>query len=588
MPDPIAKQPLPWSRFLRQVVRLVGPYWSSEQKWQVRGATLLLLFLTVAQVGLTVWGNYWNRALFDALEARSVRGVLIQIGVFVLILAISIAVTAAHLLAKRWLQRDWRAWLTRELIGRWMAEGRHYRLLFTAGEHDNPDGRIAEDIRIATESAVALAHTLVYSVLVLGLFIDILWAVSGAIRLPGTSLQVPGYMVPLAFLYAGLGSLLGWMFGRPLVRTTNALQTAEQDFRFGLARSREHAELIALMHGEARERIGATRRLAQILRNWDRQSLAYMGIVSFSTAYGALLPVFPILIAAPQYIVGAMSLGALMQAAQAFQRVTAALSWPVDNLGEIARFRASADRALSLYEDMLRLDAETRSATGPRIELGQALRPRIQIEDLCIAEPTGRVLFDHLNLEIRRGEWVLIAGDPAVTGALFKVIGGLWPWGRGRVLLPQNAVMLFMPQHPFLPEGSLREALCYPDAPDAFGDDAIRRALECAGVAWLAPRLEERDNWEQVLPLRAQQRLGFARALIKRPGWLFLEEATGSFDPKSERRMLEMLRHELPDAAVVSISFHPGLEPLHDRKIVLNRLAEAKYLPLHEPAQAPA
>jgi putative ATP-binding cassette transporter len=563
---------------VRQVLRLAGPYWSSARKAKIRGATLLLFLLTVAQVGLTVWGNYWNRDLFDALEERSVRGVLTQVGVFALIFALSIGVTAAHLLVKRWLQLDWRAWLTERLIGRWMAEGRHYRLLFSAGEHDNPDGRIAEDIRIATESAIALAHTLVYSALILGLFIDILWSVSGSLRVPGTSIEVPGYMVPLAFLYAGLGSVLGWMFGRPLVRTTNALQTAEATFRFGLARAREHAEAIALMHGEPRERTGATTRFAQIVRDWDRQSLAYMGIVSFSTAYGALLPVFPILIAAPQYILGAMSLGLLMQAAQAFQRLTSALSWPVDNLGEIARCRASADRVLSLYEDMQWLDTEARSPDQHRIAITQSSQARLVIEDLCIAEPSGQILLEHFSAEIRRGERVLIAGDPAVTSSLFKVIGGLWPWGTGRVVLPRDGGILFMPQRPFLPEGTLREALCYPRPPAASGDKSIHYALECAGVAWLAPRLDERDNWEQALPLRAQQRLGFARVLLQRPGWLFMEEATDAFDPKGERLILEMLRHELPDTAVLTISFHPGLERLHDRKIVLNRVREARFL----------
>jgi putative ATP-binding cassette transporter len=166
---------------------------------------------------------------------------------------------------------------------------------------------------------------------------------------------------------------------------------------------------------------------------------------------------------------------------------------------------------------------------------------------------------------------VLVTGDPAVTSSLFKVIGGLWPWGGGRVLLPDDGGLLFMPQRPFLPEGTLREALCYPRPVQAFGDEVIRYALECAGVAWLAPRLDERDNWEQALPLRAQQRLGFARAVMQRPAWIFMEEATDAFDPRGERLILEMLHHELPDAAILTISFHPGLEPLHHRKLVLNR-----------------
>jgi len=560
--------------FLRRALRLAAPWWSGERRWRVRTAALALLLLTIGQVGLTVWGNYWNRALFDALEARSVAAVLVQVGVFALIFAISIAVTAAHLLIKRWLQLDWRGWITDRVIGRWMADGRHYRLLFTAGEHDNPDGRIAEDIRIATESAIALAHTLVYSVLTLGLFIDILWNVSGTVRIPGTGMTMSGYMVPLAFLYAAAGAALGWLLGRPLVRTTNALQTAEASFRFGLARSREHSEAIALMHGEPMERSGAATRFRQIMRDWDRQSLAYMGIVSFSTGYGALLPVFPILVAAPQFIAGAMSLGLLMQAAQAFQRVTSSLSWPVDNLGEIARCRASAERVLSLYEDMQALDSQARDEHAERIRIERDGQARLAVHDLTIAEPSGQVLLEGFSLEVRRGERVLITGDSAVTSALFKVLGELWPWGRGRVLLPPQGTVHFMPQRPFVPEATLREALCYPQPVTAFSDGCIHYALECAGLAWLAPRLDAHENWEQVLPLRAQQRLAFARVIMQRPAWLLMEEATDAFDPRGEQLMLEMLRHELPDTGMLTISFHPGLEGLHERKVVINRKTE--------------
>jgi putative ATP-binding cassette transporter len=560
------------------VLRLAGHYWSSEGRWRVGGITSLLFLLTLAQVGLNVWGNYWNRDLFDALEARSMRGVVVQVAVFAAIFVTSIAVTAAHLLVKRRLQLDWRAWLSERLIGRWLENGRHDRLRFSAGDHDNPDARIAEDIRIATESAIGLAHTLVYSLLNLALFVWILWSVSGSMVAPGTSIQVPGYMVPLAFVYAGVGGALGWLLGRPLVRSTDALQSAEASFRFGLARVREHSEAIALAHGESIERSGAAARFARIVRDWDRQSLAYMGLVSFGTGYGGLLPVFPILIAAPQYITGAMTLGALMQAAQAFQRLTSALSWPVDNIGELARCRASAERVLSLHEGMERLDLEARAPDAHRIALGRCEGRRLVIEDLCIADPSGLIIVDGFDAEIRRGERVLLTGDPAATSSLFKVIGGLWPWGSGRVLLPEDGTVLFVPGRPFLPEGTLRAALSYPRPSDAFGDDAIRHALECAGIEWLAPRLDEHDNWEQALPQRAQQRLGLARVLLQRPAWVFLEEATDAFDAEGERLILEMLQRELPDITMLTISFHPALERVHQRRIVLNRAREKKYL----------
>ncbi|OIO00647.1 MAG: ABC transporter [Desulfovibrionaceae bacterium CG1_02_65_16] len=560
------------------MLRLAGSYWNGKRRVKAWSATLLLLLLTIGQVALTVWGNYWNRALYDALEQRSVRRVLVQVAVFALILVSSMVVTAAHLMVKRWLQVDWRAWLTERLAGNWMGEARHYRLLFTQGEHDNPDQRIAEDIRIATESAIGLAHSLTYCILTLGLFVDILWSISGGIDVPGTSVHIPGYMVPLAFIYAILGSVFGWTFGRPLVRTTNALQTAEATFRFGLSRVREHTEAIALMRGEPRERAASSSRFRQIIHEWNRQSFAYLGLISFGTVYGSLLPVLPILVAAPQYISGAMSLGALMQAAQAFERLTSSLSWPVDSIGEIARCRASADRVLSLHEDMQKLDAATKTPDKPQISLERSGQGNLIIEDLCIAEASGRILIEHFNVAIQRGERVLVSGDPAVTGALFKILGGLWTWGGGRVSLPGEGDMLFIAQRPFLPEGTLREAITYPRAPEDFAEADLLRALECAGVNRLAPRLDETDNWEQSLPPRVQQQLGFARVLLLRPAWICMEEATDAFDPGGERQILEMLHRELPDATLLNISFHSGLEPLHSRTLQLNRMNETKVL----------
>jgi putative ATP-binding cassette transporter len=344
----------------RRFLRFAVDYWNNDgNKWKVRSASLLLLVLTVAQVGLAIWISYWHRDLFDALEKRHHAELLRLVSIFVLIFILTMAVTALHLTVKRWLQLDWRRWLTGLLLDRWLAHARHYRLQLIGGEHDNPDGRIAEDVKIATETAIGLAHSLLFSVLILGSFVDILLSVSGSMTLPGTSVSIPAYMVLMALLYAGVGSVFGLMLGRPLIRSTIRLQTVEANFRFGLAQMREHSEAIALRNGGASERHQAGLLFADVGLGWNRQTMAYLGIVSFSTGYGTLLPVFPILIAAPQYIAGVMSLGVLMQAAQAFHRLTSALSWPIDNLGEIARCRASVDRVITLCEGMERLDRET-------------------------------------------------------------------------------------------------------------------------------------------------------------------------------------------------------------------------------------
>ncbi len=559
-------------------LRLAKPYWCSERRWLIGTASGLLVLLTLAQVGLAIWTSYWQRALFDALEQRSLQALLTQVLTFALIFILTMLVTALHLHIKRWLQLDWRQWLTRRLLDQWLLHSHHYALQYIPGEHDNPDGRIAEDIRIATESAIGLAHSLLYSLLILGSFIDILLSVSGSLSIPGTALVIPGYLVLLAFLYAGTGSVLGLLLGRPLTTATNRLQTVEANLRFGLARAREHSESIALMQGEPLEWRHANQLFRDVGRGWNRQTLGYLGIVSFSSGYGTLLPVFPILVAAPQYIAGAMTLGVLMQAAQAFQRLTSALSWPIDNLGELAKCRASSDRVATLYQDMLLLEERARQPMEHRIERREGAAHRLELRDLCLANPDGQVLLDHLDLRVQRGERLLISGEPAVTIALFKAVAGLWPWGSGEILLPAEDHLLFLPQHPYLPDGSLEAALSYPHPVGHFSRAELHHALECAGLCWLAARLGETDQWDHVLPLRAQQRLGLARLLLQRPAWIFLEEATDAFDARGEDAILDMLRRELPDATLLSISFHSGLEHHHTRKLVLNRQAEPRVL----------
>ncbi|MDR0702438.1 MAG: ABC transporter ATP-binding protein/permease [Azoarcus sp.] len=553
--------------------RLAAGYWNNRgNKWKVRGATLLLLSLTLAQVGLAIWINYWNRDLFDALEDRLLSELARLAAVFALIFALTMAVTALHLHTKRWLQLDWRRWMTGLLLDQWLERSRHYRLQLIAGEHDNPDGRIAEDVKIATEVAITLVHSLLFSILILGSFIDILLSVSGSATLPGTAIAVPGYMVLMAFLYAGVGSGLGLLLGRPLVRTTNHLQTVEANLRFGLAQVREHAEAVALMHGGQCERRRAERFFADVGAGWNRQTWAYLGIVAFSTGYGTLLPVFPILIAAPQYIAGIMSLGFLMQAAQAFQRLTSALSWPIDNLGEIARCRASIDRIISFREDMKQLEREDReNGHGEnRIELHRAHKAELEIRRLHLDNAVGQPLLADLNLTVRHGERILISGDPSITVALFKAVAGLWPWGHGEISLPAGRDIVFAAQRPYLHAAPLREVLAYPHTSAQYEEAAFHWALECAGIGWLQSRLDDWEDWARALPLRAQQRLGIARLFLQRPQWIFLEEAADAFDTRDERTAFELLHRELPNTALLNISRHKArTEGFYNRHLAL-------------------
>lgn len=304
----------------------------------------------------------------------------------------------------------------------------------------------------------------------------------------------------------------------------------------------------------------------------------------FFTGYGTLLPVFPILIAAPQYIAGAMSLGLLMQAAQAFQRLTSALSWPVDNLGDLARCRASIDRIVALYQDMEALEQRgwDNHSGGEHIQLCHSHHPELNIRKLRLTTPSGQLLLEDFDLHVRRGERILITGDPGVSISLFKAVAGLWPWGQGEISLPEGRDMMFLPQRPFLPEGTLRAVLSYPHDAGHYSTACLHRSLECAGIAWLAPRLDDSEDWGRSLPLRAQQRLGMARLFLQQPGWVFIEEATDAFDLKDEVCTMEMLHHELPNSTLLNISLHNGLFHFYDRKLVLKRHREAPPLPRAE------
>ena len=555
----------------RQFLDLAGPYWNSEDKLTVRLRTLLLVFLTVCQVTSPIFINLWSKELFNALEQRSLEQFLAMILYLAGILCFAMAVTACHMVVKRRLQVHWRQWLTRRVLDSWMSKGRHYQLKYLPGDHDNPDGRISEDIRNATEAAIDLAHSLLYSLLLLVSFTQILWTLSGVltIRLLGLELGLPGHMVFIAFLYAGAGTTAALLVGRPLVKAANKRQTNEANFRFGLVRMRENSESIALMHGETDERRRLRNLFTGVIAAWDRQTAALARVFLFSSGYSVLATGFPILITAPRYITEQVTLGELMQIAQAFQQMTAALSWPVDNLSKAAEWRASVERVLALQNAMDDLDWDGACNEDGRICLARGTRPVLAFRDLCIANPDGTVVVSGLEAEISRGEKVLIADDAGGSLKLFKVVAGLWPWGAGRIELPDDDHIAFLPERPYIPIGSLRGVLSYPLDPETYPTERYVAVLRRVGLGHLEGRLREQTAWEQILSPPEQQTISFARQLLARPAWIFLEHATNSLSPKGEEEMMSLLEQELPEATVLTIGHNPALEAFHQRKLTL-------------------
>jgi putative ATP-binding cassette transporter len=538
-------------RFLWRFILFALPFWSAEHKWMNRGRLALVAALTVAQVAVQVGLNRWSAQLYNALEARHLQAFLQQIVTFVLLLLASIAVFSISLYIRRRLQFAWRVWLTRTTLSVWMAEGRHYQLGLIAGDHDNPDGRIAEDIRVTTESAVDLGQSLFYCILLLGTFINVLWTLSGVVHVDigGTVIPIPGFMVFIALIYSAIGTSMALWAGLPLVGASNLRQTVEANFRFGLARAREYSESIALIGGDADERTHLLDLLRGVRRGWESQTYGLVRIIVFTTAYSVLANPFPLLVAAPRYILGYITLGTLMQMAQAFSQVTAALSFPVDNLSGIAQWRASVERVMALQDA---LDGLQEELGENRIEVRHE-GSSLQLAAVRVMEHDAAPLMREITAEIGPGEHVLIEGDTQVCHKLILAVDGLWPWGTGKVTLPANANIFIASDRPYLPVGALGEVVCYPLAHGECVPDDINSALCRVGLGEWAGRLGVVGSWENVLSAAQQQRLSFARILLHRPDWIFLAEATNALDAAAQCEMAELLMTELPSAAVVAV-----------------------------------
>jgi len=559
---------------LRDALSLAAPYWRGEDR--VRAWLLLagVIGLNLALVALNVVLSYWGREFFNALQERDgaaywqlmVTWRMTETGMmpgFVSIGTAWVLVTVYQLYLRQALQIRWRAWVTERQLAAWLADRAYYRVALI-GSTDNPDQRIADDIRLFVDDSLTLGLGLLRSVVTLFSFVIVLWSLSGPLEVWGVS--VPGYMVWAALLYAVAGTWLAHVIGRRLIGLNFAQQRAEADFRFALMRLRENAEGVALQGGEAVEQAGLLARFGALIGNWWSIMLATKQLTFFTSGYNQAAVVFPYLVAAPAYFAGRSQLGELTQTAGAFTEVQQALSWIVDNYRGITEWRATVERLTGFQEA---LEAARRSATlGVQVSRGAG--PGLVLDDVSLALPDGRVLLEHADLTVAPGERVLIGGaSGSGKSTLFRGLAGIWPHGSGVVELPQGARPLFLPQRTYLPLGTLRRALCYPGAVADCLDAEVRAVLEDVGLGGLADRLDETDAWAQRLSGGEQQRVAVARALLLKPDWLFLDEATASLDPESEARLYELLIERLPGAAIISIAHREAVARFHGRRVVL-------------------
>lgn len=562
------------SGFLLDFLRLSLPFWQSENKAVIQRLTLMLFGLTVLQIVIAVVITEWSADLFNALENRSMSGVLTQVGLIILIFVGNIAVTVTHFKIKRKLQLDWRNWLTTKLIAQWMNEGRHYLVTHiqqNQNSYNNPDGRIAEDVRIATESAIDLAHSLIFCSLLLISFTKILWSLSGVVTLNLGFFEMPiyGHLVWLALLYATGVSILGWWIGKPLTQATDVRQTVEANFRFGLVNARENSLAISLVHGEHTEQNRFYGLFADIIEAWQRQTNAWSHILMFTSGHSVLLMAFPILVSSPRFVLGSITLGGLMQSAQAFQQMTSALSWPVDNMAKIAEWRASVERVLGLVHSLDKLEMEIVNRDPHRIQRVKTDKNVLKLRKLCVVRLDGVVCVDKLDIQIKAGERILVTGNAFTGSKLFKAIVGFWPWGEGLIELPADDVC-FVPPRPYLPMGTLRQAICYPLQESDINQIELEEKLELVGLSELRAMLDDEvESWDTAFSREQQQRLGAVRLLLQQPKWILLQQSFDSLDSDGEIAILRLICQELPKSAILTITHESRAEAFHQRRIVL-------------------
>jgi putative ATP-binding cassette transporter len=557
-------------RTLPNAWRLIRPYWVSEDRLAGWGLLVVVISLTLAMVYINVLFNQWNNAFFNALQERNQAEFLHQlirvcwlIGLFILL-----AVYQHYL--NQMLEIRWRRWLTDRYLRAWLADGAYYRMQLVARETDNPDQRIAEDVHLLISQSLGLFMGGLRAVVTLATFVAILWGLSGTMTVPigDTTLTLPGYMVWVALLYATLGTWVTDWIGRPLVRLNYDRQRAEADFRFSLVRFRENSEGVALYHGEADELRGFRDRFHAIVTNWWGIMRRQKRLTYFTAGYGQAAWIFPSVVAAPRYFRGELPLGGLMQTIGAFNQVQDSLSFFVQSYKEIASWCSVVERLAGFDRALQRVRAQATADAG--IQRTAHGAPHLAIAGLDLHLPDGRPLIAGVNLTVRAGDTVLLGGaSGSGKSTLLRAMAGIWPFGSGGVRAPQDARVLFLPQRLYLPIGTLRDAVCYPMPAGGIDDGKLREALQAVGLDQLAGRLDEVGHWTQQLSPGEQQRIAFARALVQKPDWLFLDEATSAVDEVTESRLYRLVREHLPGTTLFSVGHRATLRAFHERHLVV-------------------
>jgi vitamin B12/bleomycin/antimicrobial peptide transport system ATP-binding/permease protein len=569
-----------FAQFARRAWALSHPFFNSDDRWRARALLAAIIALNLGAVYMLVLINEWNRVFYDALQNKDEAVFWKELWTFLWLAFGYIVIAVYRFYITQLLELRWRRWMTNHYTARWLANHAFYRLELTryqSGEDahaDNPDQRIHEDINLFSSYTVGLSMGLLNAAVTLVSFVGILWSLSGdfAFAWQGADYAIPGFMVWMAVIYALAGSVISHWIGRPLIALNYEQQRREADYRHMLVRTREYSDAVALDRGEAWQQQGLGQRFGAVLGNYLTLIRAQKRLTWFTVGFSQLAVVFPFIVAAPRFFSGAIQLGQLMQIASAFGRVQDALSWFVDNYAGLASWRATTDRLTRFDDAMAYADATPNGTPDTPPSPGATAW---HAHGLVLALPDGRPIGAPLDLNIAAGERLWIQG-PSGCGksTLLRTLAGVWPWSQGALTRPADALhnALFLPQRAYFPNGSLRQALAYPEAPDTFDDATLERALDLSMLPELKTRLDEQAAWGQLLSGGEQQRLALARVFLKQPRWLFLDEATSALDETTEATLYQRLVDwaEGAGSAIISVAHRPQVAPFHTRRLVMS------------------
>jgi putative ATP-binding cassette transporter len=557
--------------FLRQAWDLAWPYWKSDEKWSAIGLLAAVIALNLITVWLNVRFNYWNNDFYNALQQYDWPEFWRQFAIFGALALAFIVVGVYSSYLRGILHIRWRRWLTERFLRNWLEDQAYYRMQLNQATTDNPDQRISDDLNRFASISLTLSLGLLSSFVTLVSFLSILWTLSGALTIPlggGASIDIPGYMVFAALIYAVAGTMLTRWIGYPLIRLNFDQQRYEADFRFSMVRLRENAENVAFYGGEAREFDTFQTRFVRVVANWWGIIKRRKKLTWFTYGYDQVAIVFPFLVAAPRYFDKVIQLGGLMQIASAFRQVQESLSFIISSYTEIAEYQSVVQRLAGFREKMNEIAAEQQRPQAIEIVRDGT---GVAVDALDLKLPDGRSLRPDITLAATPGKSLLITGaSGAGKSTLLRAIAGLWPFGRGRIRVGDGRC-LFLPQRPYLPLGTLADALVYPRSAAELPRDNLAEALRTVGLPELVDRLEEEANWAQRLSIGEQQRLAFARVLLARPEIVFLDEATSALDEAAEVSLYRLLREAPWKPTIVSVGHHGTLRRFHDAVVDLAR-----------------